>query len=135
LDNKKNKLMTKGRIRALYLMPRVAHYASTEPQKQLLHAAMQVVSERTTITEAKAPSPVKTQVKALYRNSLERVAAMEVEHTDVESQLRAKMEDQEKAHREAMEKLREGYADEVTKLTSVRSLRAWSTPKHHAATS
>lgn len=99
-------------------MPRVAHYVSTEPQKQLLHAAMQVVSERTTITEAKAPSPVKTQVKALYRNSLERVAAMEVEHMNVESQLRAKMEDQEKAHREAMEKLREGYTDEVTKLTS-----------------
>ena len=114
--------MTARRFRGLYLMPRVAHYLSTQPQKQLLHAAMQVVSERTTITEAKAPSPVKTQVKALYRNSLERVAAMEVELTNVESQHRAKMEakmeDLIKAHREAMEKLREGYADEVTKLTS-----------------
>ena len=115
LDKKKNKLQTAGKARALYLMPRVAYYLST--QAPLLGTAMGVVSKRTTVTEAKAPSPVKTQVKASLRQSLEHVAAMEVEHTTVEAQLRAKLEDLEKAHVEATEKLREAHAEEVNKLT------------------
>ena len=57
-DNRKGKLRTAGKARALHLMPRVARYLSAH--STLLATIIDRVTNRTTVNEAKAPSPQKS---------------------------------------------------------------------------